>query len=232
MRGWFAVLFDDEGIIQSGYGSHPDLDGAWREAIEWATAENLPLARRDCRPTSQRFYAGIGSRETPPQFLKQMESIARRLSQAGWTLRSGGADGADSAFERGAGDRKEIYLPWSGFNNRRSDEPGCALPSDPDAAAAIAANYHPVWNRLSPAARKLMSRNACQVLGRRLDSPSRFVLCWAPNPKTDPHGLVADVSGGTGLAVRLAHSRGIPVFHLDVHRARIDRFLSSSDAHM
>lgn len=68
-------------------------------------------------------YAGIGSRKTPPAELARMEAVGAILQRQGWTLRSGGADGADSAFERGA-DRasredgtaahKEIYIPWSG----------------------------------------------------------------------------------------------------------------------
>ena len=36
------------------------------------------------------------------------------------TLRSGGADGADLAFEIGAAN-KEIYLPSKDFNNNSSD---------------------------------------------------------------------------------------------------------------
>jgi predicted Rossmann fold nucleotide-binding protein DprA/Smf involved in DNA uptake len=51
-------------------------------------------------------YAGIGSRSTPPETLPLIESIAARLAEKGWVLRSGGADGADSAFEKGC-DQKQ-----------------------------------------------------------------------------------------------------------------------------
>jgi predicted Rossmann fold nucleotide-binding protein DprA/Smf involved in DNA uptake len=44
------------------------------------------------------IYAGIGSRETPKEVLKSMTNYAKELSATGWVLRSGGADGADTAF--------------------------------------------------------------------------------------------------------------------------------------
>lgn len=43
LRGSFAVLFDLEGPIQSGCGSFRDAEDAWREAEDWADAENLML---------------------------------------------------------------------------------------------------------------------------------------------------------------------------------------------
>lgn len=40
LRGFFAVMYDDEGPIQTGIGSHADGLGAAEDAIEWAEAEN------------------------------------------------------------------------------------------------------------------------------------------------------------------------------------------------
>lgn len=54
-----------------------------------------------------KIYTGIGSRETPPDILELMTKIARFMFKQGFTLRSGGADGADSAFEAGAENDKE-----------------------------------------------------------------------------------------------------------------------------
>jgi predicted Rossmann fold nucleotide-binding protein DprA/Smf involved in DNA uptake len=62
-----------------------------------------------------KYYAGVGSRQTPENILHLMTRIAMRMAELGWVLRSGGAKGADYAFEKGAGDKKEIYLPWRGF---------------------------------------------------------------------------------------------------------------------
>jgi len=50
---------------------------------------------------TQPAYAGIGSRRTPATCLGFMERMAARLAGQGYTLRSGPADGAHSAFEPG-----------------------------------------------------------------------------------------------------------------------------------
>ena len=47
------------------------------------------------------YYAGVGSRETPLDVLKTMWKIGNYLATKGYTLRSGGAKGADTAFENG-----------------------------------------------------------------------------------------------------------------------------------
>ena len=43
MRGFFAVMCDDHGPINSGIGSYKDSKGAAQEAAEWAEAEGFPL---------------------------------------------------------------------------------------------------------------------------------------------------------------------------------------------
>jgi hypothetical protein len=68
-------------------------------------------------------YTGIGSRKTPENILKLMQAIGKRLGSLGIRLRSGGAEGADSAFEGGArrafkekhGLEPLIFLPYPGF---------------------------------------------------------------------------------------------------------------------
>lgn len=67
------------------------------------------------------FYTGVGSRETPNDVMKVMYKFAQKMALHGAVLRSGGADGADTAFEWGCDKKqgmKEIYLPWNGFNGR------------------------------------------------------------------------------------------------------------------
>lgn len=234
MRGWIAVLMDDDGAVQTGIGAYPTPHGALKEARAWAAEEGLPVedGAPVAVPTAERWYTGIGSRETPRDMLDLMTQIARRLAADGWGLRSGGAPGADDAFERGAGQgRREIWLPWDGFNSRKVDGRSYRLTSRlpmAQRAEQLAEAHHPAWPRLSQAARRLMTRNATQVLGEDLATPSRFVICWAPSPRIDEQGRVVDVKGGTGLAVRLAATHGVPVFHLGVaeHRDRIERFLA------
>jgi len=159
-----------------------------------------------------RAYTGIGSRQTPPDILREMAALARELAADGWTLRSGGAEGADSAFEKGAreaGGALEIYLPWPGFNGRRE---GIVMGHHAE-AAKIAASLHPIWSRLPQGAAKLHTRNVPQLLGRDLGSPSAFVLCWTADGCVDESGRTRD-TGGTGTAIALASRHRVPVFNL------------------
>ena len=149
------------------------------------------------------IYAGIGSRETPSDVMVTMSKLAKYFAHLGWILRSGGANGADSAFEAGCDEEsggKEIYLPWKGFNGKVS-----LLNWISPEALEMAALYHPAWNKLNDAARRLMARNCYQVMGGNLDCPSDFIVCWTKDGKA---------SGGTGQAVRIAIDYGIPVFNL------------------
>lgn len=147
-----------------------------------------------------RFYAGIGSRETPAPILAQFYMLAADLADAGWTLRSGGAEGADQSFEQGlsAGHPREIFLPWRGFAGNESP----LFTPSPD-ALALAEQFHPAWARCSAAARKLHARNMHQVLGADLATPVEFVVCWTKE---------GSGAGGTGQALRVARDRGIPIF--------------------
>lgn len=152
-------------------------------------------------------YTGIGSRETPYDVGQYMKTLALDLSDLGYVLRSGAANGADSYFESGALS-KEIYLPWRGFNNHPS-----RLHRICDAALEIASMHHPAWERLPDAVRKLMARNAYQVSGLGLDDFSEFVICWTPDG-CEHFSTRSYMTGGTGLAISLASSLGIPVYNL------------------
>lgn len=146
-----------------------------------------------------KYYTGIGSRETPHQIFSVINTVAKLLQSRGYILRSGGADGADAFFETGISN-KEIYLPWKYFNNNTS-----TLYTITDDALKLASKYHPNWNILSDAAKKIMARNCYQVLGYDLNTPSEFVICWTKDGKA---------SGGTGQSIRLATACDIPVYNL------------------
>lgn len=129
-----------------------------------------------------------------------MMDMATHLEVDGYTLRSGGADGADLAFEQGVTSLKDIYLPKRGFNN--SDSPLFHVGDD---AIALAASIHPAWNNCKAFARLLHARNCYQVLGQNLDDPSDFLICWTEN---------AEKRGGTRTAIVLAERHKVPVLNL------------------
>ena len=155
-------------------------------------------------------YAGIGSRSTPDHVLHIMRKVAHRLSELSYTLLSGGAAGADSAFEAGCFGKKEIYLPWPGFRHLQGRH--CVtLPSAE--AYRVAEAMHPAWKRLNDTAQALMARNSHQVLGADLRSPVDFVVCWTPDG-CEREAARSRATGGTGQAIALADRWGIPVVNL------------------
>lgn len=163
----------------------------------------------------RKYYTGIGSRETPVHILKDIWYVGFELATKGLVLRSGGADGADLAFEAGchaAEGEKEIYLPWKKFNldKRRLlylDGKNDLTPSKEMAILTeqLAAKFHPAWESCSHGAKLLHGRNGHQVLGQNLSTPSKFIICWTKAGKE---------GGGTGQALRIANFYKIPVFNL------------------
>ena len=159
---------------------------------------------------TKKYYAGIGWRETPERYLKVMTQLARRYEQQGYILRSGGANGADSAFEAGVAnpDNKEVFLPYRGFNKSNS-----SYWNIPEKAFDIASRHHPSWYGLNPGVQKLMARNVQQIMGKNLDSLSEFVICYTKDGCESQATRTRD-TGGTGLAISLASSLNIPIINL------------------
>ena len=150
--------------------------------------------------TTERFYAGIGSRKTPAPILDRMSDRAMKMYDMGFTLRSGAAPGADTAFEAGAeavSGPRQIFVPWPGFENHDMRFP------IPPKAFEIAAKVHPKWDACSEPVRKLMARNVMQIMGPDLRTNVEVVLFWAP-------GKAPLYSGGTSLALAVAGKLRIP----------------------
>ena len=149
-------------------------------------------------------YTGIGSRLTPAPILAEMTRIGRELACRGLILRSGAAQGADSAFEKGCDQgfgQKEIFLPWYRFHGHDS-----RYYSPTSFAFKIAEQLiGEQWKWLKQPVKKLHARNVHEVLGIGCDDPVRYVLCWTPEGKT---------IGGTATAIKLAHSVEVSVINL------------------
>lgn len=153
-------------------------------------------------------YAGVGSRSTPQDQVNRIKVAAQRLRGMGYTLLSGGAMGADSAFEAGAGTDKQIFLPWARFNGSES-----MFTKPSREAEQIAASVHPYWRNLSGITKLLMGRNSHQVLGADLLHPVDFLVCWTPDGCESEEDRSSE-TGGTGQAIALACRNHIPVFNL------------------
>lgn len=152
------------------------------------------------------FYAGIGSRETPLDVLQQMKEVASELEQAGYVLRSGAAPGADRAFASGVQNSKNLkeYFVEEFKNNTYGNQ---------KQTLDLAKEVHPAFDALSSDGVPYIARDAYQVFGGHLDSPSAFILCWTKDAVTSYEQTTAD-TGGTGQAIRLASRKGIPVINM------------------
>ena len=183
------------------------------------------LAQAEPQPDSFA-YAGGGSRQTPSEVLEAMADIAQTLGDAGTALSTGGAHGADKAFETGALRTDApitVHTPWPGYNGYR---PGRDPETDIDvvhpkpastiqghAYIDLAREHHPYWSRCSRGARALFLRNVSILAGALDDDgetlPVRAVIAYTPNGL--PTGREA---GGTGHTLRTAAALGIPCMNL------------------
>lgn len=151
----------------------------------------------------QILYTGIGAREAPKEVLSMIEKIGGHMARKGYVLRSGGAEGSSTIFEKGcdeAGGTKQIYLPWRGFNGNNSP-----LYTIPDRAFDIVKGLNPAWSTQSDSAKKLQARYAMTMLGQQVKEPSACVLCYTSGGKQ---------KGGTGFAIKIAQKYNIPIFDI------------------
>lgn len=174
------------------------------------------LPSKSATPTMT--YAGIGSRETPKEVMDQMTELAKELESRGYTLRSGGAQGADTAFEKGVTSKKEIF-PGAQKSGEREMKIAREIHPNPN-ALDNSKNPAFVWN--------LMARNTNQVFGKNLDTPVDFVIAYTQDGLTD-YTKRSIKSGGTGQAIDMASRKGIPVINLanSNWRQELDRVLST-----
>ena len=196
-----------------------DLDpvpvGDLRAALEEPQSQQRPVA-----------YAGVGSRATPPEVLAGMSDVAQALGDAGFALSTGGADGADRAFEAGAlrtDAPVTVHTPWPGYNGYRpgrdpESEIDVIQPRPGDGVHGmsflyLARKHHPAWDRCRRGARALFLRNVSILAGALDDDgavlPVRAVIAW--NANGSAQGREA---GGTGHTLRVAAELGIPVVNL------------------
>lgn len=152
------------------------------------------------------IITGVGSRETPEDVCELMEELGAHARERGWWVRSGHAQGADYAFEKGARDHCIVYMPWRGFN-KEFPILGRAHYEElrPEVLDLVYRHDPYAGDHISQGVKRIKSRNVYQVLGVNMESPSDLVICWTQDGK---------VVGGTGLAIRIAREYNIPIINI------------------
>jgi hypothetical protein len=147
------------------------------------------------------IVAGIGSRKTPENVLALFRQLGQSIAECGGILRSGNANGADAAWQEGAGDASRIYLPWATYNPNNLRGKSIIVESRSDLEELVD-KFHPAPQNLSPGARALIRRNIPIILGYDLQKPVDSVVCWTSG------------AGGTAFSLDIATANNIPVLNL------------------
>ncbi len=139
------------------------------------------------------YYAGIGNRyDVPDEIMQLIYDVAGFLKLERFGLRSGGAEGCDQQFEEGSnvydGPSNAIYRPRHATHE----------------AIKLASQFHPAWDACTDFVKKLHGRNAQIILGRELNKPARFVICYTRDEQ----------KGGTALGLKIARANHIQVYNL------------------
>lgn len=164
------------------------------------------------------IYTGIGSRRTPQHILDDMQSIGFTLSEMGYLLRSGNANGDDKAFAKGCDLQKgnsEIYLPFNNFNG------GCrnsifinnktTLKQAHDIMVTLKPKGYTFNSRNTPFHR----RNVFQILGGNLTKQTDFVICYTDTGAENEKQIIErNDNSGTALAMTLASRLNIPIINM------------------
>lgn len=158
-------------------------------------------------------YAGIGSREIDEETRNKILKIGQTLAKQEHLLRSGGAAGSDLAFEQGcdsANGLKEIYLPWPTFGSKwerpkSNSDIAVVSPKALKIIKELTLEYGDYNQKCKDWMWKLTARNVHQILGKDLNDPVSFVVCYTKN---------GEEIGGTRWALRLAKKMNIPVYNL------------------
>ncbi len=179
----------------------------------------------------------VGSRETPEDIISLMELTGELLCTLGYRGRSGLAGGADQAFYRGA-QRSPRFLEV-GFENYLPNDWMMGKPDlekriydattlvGYERATELAFEARGSFEGLKRGGMQLQIRNVYQVLGKNLNMPSKFLVCWAK-----PVGRKGLVKGGTNTAVQLAHRFKIPVINMATEEGmtRVQAFIEKQKA--
>lgn len=163
-----------------------------------------------------KYFTGVGARSTPVWCRYLMEDIASKLCNQGYSLRSGSASGADTAFEIGC-DRVlgngEIYVPWNSFGTGSPRTGKKYHTITPQQLKGIRAFYLksgilPEFDNLKRSVKLLHARNYLQVLGRH-HQVSKVCLFYS---ETD--WFTGAPVGGTRIAYAVSTHFKVPCYNL------------------
>jgi len=132
----------------------------------------------------------------------------------GGKIRSGGADGIDHRFIRGAMAYKdegcvEVYLPFETFGPRQFPKEAVVLAEPSSEARKIAKAQSIDWARIGDEAKQMRARDVHLLLGANLHDPA-VALCYWFAPGEQP--WIIDLAGLYKIPMYDLAQRGIVAF--------------------
>lgn len=165
-------------------------------------------------------YVATGNKDAPPDIQEQMRQAALELEKLGYTMRCGGMDGMEDFIEKTVS-RKEIHLPWKGFNDKDSK-----FTFTPNAAKELASKLQPGFEGLKPVIQTFLAKNVRMIMGKDLKSPAMFMIVWTEDGAETLQEKTVK-TGNSGHAIAVACTVRIPVFNFGKPGAydRLKRYL-------
>lgn len=108
--------------------------------------------------------ACIGSREISREMEQKLQKIGRFIAQQGWDVYSGNALGSDVSYATGANEVNpnavKLFQPWQTYNSEHFAIGNVIISKHEPEWVEIARRHHPIYDKLTQGAKKMMDRNA------------------------------------------------------------------------
>jgi len=165
-----------------------------------------PPKPEETDPTLYLTAVFIGNKEAPPSVIQAMTDDARFLELKGFTIRVGGDGPVEEAVEK-AVSKKELILPWKGFNEKDSPFTWAI-----ERAHHIAKMFHSAYDNLPKGVKTILAGKARLIMGHKMMSPATVVLAWTEDGAENLREVTMKTSFA-GHPIKIASAAGIRVIN-------------------
>lgn len=165
----------------------------------------------------------VFSTEPLPEAIKEKaKQAALLLEEAKFTLRTDTVGELAKLFESIL-TRKEEYLPWNEFNDKKSK-----FAFNTESSKILAKLYSPKFDEMKKAVQAFQARNARSILGQNVKSPIHLAIVWSADGAQHIKERTAK-SSFIAHPLALASALRIPIFNLEREDCieRLKQFLVS-----
>jgi hypothetical protein len=144
----------------------------------------------------------------PDNIIEKAKEAASILNEAGFTLRTDTVSAISKIFELIV-TRKEEFLPWNDFNDKKSK-----FAFNTQSSKILAKMFSPKFDELKKPVQAFQARNARSVLGQNVKSPIHLAILWSPDGAQNIKERTPK-SSFISHPLALVSTLRIPVFNLE-----------------